>query len=86
MENINVIDALMIISPGVESVSNNLGIEARIANAIELPQITLRETWKLFTFSIIFYLFFSSCFVKDRTFLKGIYLEIKDSDFLIAVK
>jgi len=37
-------------SPGVESASNNLGIEARIANAVELPQITFRETWKRVTF------------------------------------
>jgi len=56
-------------SPGVESASNNLGIEARIANAVELPQITFRETWKRVTFSIILSLF-NSCPVKDRIILK----------------
>ncbi|KQB39883.1 hypothetical protein RC62_567 [Flavobacterium aquidurense] len=44
MENNNVIEEFIIMSPDVESASNNLGIEARIANAIELPHITLGET------------------------------------------
>lgn len=54
-------------SPGVESPSNNLGIEARIASAIELPQMTLVETSKRFTFSIFVFVFLVLLF-KDNIF------------------
>ena len=60
-------------SAAVEKASNNWGNEARIASATELPQITRRDTWKRFTFSI-----FCVCFillVKDRIFWKVFYDE-----------
>ncbi len=44
MENSKVIEEFIMISPAVVNRSNNFGIEARIASAIELPHITRRDT------------------------------------------